>query len=99
MTGTCRRFMMRSIGGVMLALLATCGALRLQGEETGSAPDKELPIVYRRIFVPADNTEVWPLGGETYLPVEVRDFESWTAANNRAAAAGPSAAKITEAVY
>ncbi len=44
----------------------------LAGEITNKPTNDDL--VYRRIFVPADNPESWPIGSARYLPIRADEF-------------------------
>ncbi|MEX0643168.1 MAG: hypothetical protein WD468_10735 [Pirellulales bacterium] len=98
MKGIRRRSIVRWFGGVLFVLTAAHGVPSLCADDSPTKPGSESPIVYRRVFVPADDPSAWPRDGEKYLPVEARDWEAWVAAANQAAS-GPPAATITEAVY
>ena len=69
--------------------------LVLVGSFAFEAVGGEAPTVYRRILVPADSPSTWPRDGETFLPIESRDFDAWVAAANEP----PSAASIAAAEY
>lgn len=99
MTGTIRQLIGPVQSGVLLALLTVASVVPLRAEVESTKAADESPMAYRRIYVPADNPQVWPLEGEKFLPVETQDFEAWVAAANRGAVLGPPAAAITEAVY
>ena len=45
------------------------------GEEVGALDELDDSISYRRVFVPADSTQHWPLGEERYLPLAREQFE------------------------
>lgn len=82
--------------GMSALILASAWQITIaKGEEKDTRP----PIEYRRVFVPADNTAVWPRDGEKYLPVESRDFEAWIAAGSASSASQRPHVSITLATY
>jgi hypothetical protein len=81
-----------------LVIGGTCAQF-MRAAESKTAETAKSPIVYRRVFVPADNVDFWPRDGEKYIPVEARDFEAWIAAANKAEAAHASTVAIDAAEY
>lgn len=80
--------------------LPTHNKLSLFAAETETAPiATDSSIVYRRVYVPADNVEAWPRNGDKYVPVESREFNAWVNAANQAASNRASAATIDTAEY
>src|SRR3990172_689466 len=86
-----------AVSAVWLAVVASCGPRSLRAAEVKDNDRAAPSIVYRRIFVPAENIAAWPRDGEKYLPIEARDFDAWVAAANRAASDGDLPAIISEA--
>jgi len=65
-------------------------------------PEKNLPdeTAYRRIFVPADSPENWPVGSTRYLPIPASEFEQLVERARRQKAPASSApVRLSGAVY
>src|SRR4051812_17015535 len=58
----------------------------------------ERPIVYRRIYVPANDPKSWPLELEKYLPIEAKEFTALVSATS-ARAAAQATASVDSAEY
>ena len=84
-------------------LLLTIAALCSSPAAAQDGGESTKPLLYRRVFVRADDLSTWPLEGEKFLPIDSRDFHAWIAAANQAVRPNsdhnPAAATITEAVY
>jgi hypothetical protein len=50
--------------------------------EYSAASDGSEQQMYRRVFVPADDPEAWPLEGRKYIPIDVRALNSLISAAN-----------------
>jgi hypothetical protein len=72
-------------------------ALDAARARAAEAPERPR-LLYRQIFVPADQIDAWPRDGEKYLPIEASDFDAWLNKAN-AATPAPAAASIQEARY
>lgn len=68
-------------------------ALPIGWAQTATAP---VPTAYRRVFVPADAPDSWPIGGERYLPLANEEFlKLW----NDARDASATSARLGGAVF
>ncbi len=80
---------------VALGCLAVMRSLAAVATEEPSAP-----FSLRRVFVPAERMDQWPLGAQRYLPVEQAEFERLLSAVPQSAARdGLPAVQFTEAQY
>jgi hypothetical protein len=83
--------------------MAVCAAVTAQ--QSGAdrslivASDSAEPITYRRLFVPGEHPEAWPLADEKFIPIEAREFQELISAANRQPNIAASRASIVEAVY
>ncbi len=59
------------------------------------------PLIYRRIFAPADRMELWPRGGARLVPMPAAEFERLTAIARMAASGSDAsiAAAVASARY
>ncbi len=81
-------------GWLSIASDGTCAESIAADQPTGAAR----PIVYRRIYVPANDPKSWPLEHEKYIPIEAKDFEALISRSS-AATSMPTAASLDLAEY
>ena len=62
-------------------------------------PNGSEPLTYRRLFVPADDAEAWPLDGQKFIPIDVPELHNLISAANGASSEAASRATIAEATY
>jgi hypothetical protein len=71
---------------------ATPGKVSVAAQESRSA-------VYRRVFVPADNFDIWPTNRDKLIPIEASEFKKWIQAANLSDSNSPPSLTIEEAEY
>jgi hypothetical protein len=94
----------RARAGFVAALfsLTILSALELNGQtpaaETDSIDGSE-PITYRHLYVPADDTEAWPLDGQKFIPIDAGELRNLILNANGGTGEGASRAAIAKAIY
>lgn len=85
--------------GLLAILFGACSTYRAASAGPTGADSQESAVLYRRIFVPADRVEAWPLHGEKLFPVESQEFAAWVQKANRHSQLHMSGTVISEAEY
>ena len=67
--------------------------------EKSPVPNGPEPLKYRRLFVPADDAEAWPLDGQKFIPIDAPEFHELISAANGAGSEAAPRATIVEATY
>ena len=88
-TGRCAGSRRTLVGrcAALLALAIVGAAIstdQARAAEKLSVPNGSDPLKYRRLFVPADDTEAWPLDGQKFIPIAVPEFHKLISAANGA---------------
>src|SRR6476620_8783410 len=101
--GVPRNRILRDLAVAVLFCSAACSSFGK--DEAGAdsvtavqAAVAEPPIVYRRIYVPANDPKSWPLELEKYLPIEAKEFTAIVSATS-APAAAQATASVDSAEY
>jgi hypothetical protein len=64
-----------------------------------SVPNGSELLKYRRVFVPADDAEAWPLDGQKFIPIDAPEFNKLISAANGTNSEAAPRATIVEATY
>lgn len=86
----------RHFTGFLVALLVALSPSVASTAEP--AAPRQGDLQFRRVFVPADRPEQWPLDGEPYVPVAREELERYLQAANRTEADNPEAGQPAIAV-
>jgi hypothetical protein len=94
----------RIISGLIAMVVgfsALAWAARAWTAEASPAVKDVSPLVYRRMFAPADRMEQWPRGGARLVPMPAAEFERLTSIARMAASGGDTsiAAAVASARY
>ena len=60
---------------------------------------EEVPLLFRHVYVPAQDSRVWPRDGETYIPIEVTELQALIRDANAAVENFSRGVSITHAEY